>query len=79
MFGYVITNNNIGTESGFWCVFPRLVVWMADLQRKYYGKIGKNGNYRWSWDYMTLRMEIAHRRMMRASAGVESHPDYMTF
>jgi hypothetical protein len=62
MFGYVITNNNIGTESGFWSPFPRVVVKLSDMYCDWFGKWDRNGNYRWSWEYWSYREEMKHRR-----------------
>ena len=79
IIGYVITNNNVGTDKGFWSLFPALVVKLSDLYRKYFGTIDQHGNYRWSWDYWSRQEELTHRRMTAAGEQFMSHPDYMTF
>jgi hypothetical protein len=52
LLGYVITNNRIGTEAGFFAPFPRFV---SNVNRHLGGH----------WDYWTLREELAHRNNAR--------------
>lgn len=49
MFGYVIVNNFIGTERGFFSPFPRFV---SNINRRFGGH----------WDYWSFRQEMKHRR-----------------
>ena len=61
MFGYVITNNNTGTDSGFWSPFPHVVVKLSDLWYEHVSMLDRKGNMRHLWDYWSVSEELDHR------------------
>jgi hypothetical protein len=62
MFGYVITNNNTGSDKGFWSPFPLFVVWVSDLYYKHVSFLDKHGNMRYRWDHWSYRDEMEYRQ-----------------